>query len=160
MSTIEMSSDLVQAANKLLGDTVPGVKDILCIGISLAKTAEKIPGMKGSEKLDAVLSCLREILAGPIKEKLTTEELQALHTTVDTIIPTAIHLTVEASRAGDFVKKNISKSFLCVPCRNKKTAVVAIPAIPVIPVVEVAPAPAPAPASTETREPEATQTSS
>ena len=108
------------ATNTLLGDTVPGVRDLIKISVSLAKTAEKIPGMKGSEKMDAVLSCLREILNGPIKDKLTAEELQVLSATIDTTIPTVINELIDASRAGIFVKKVLSKKYLCVPCAMGK----------------------------------------
>jgi len=122
-----MSTELMIAANTLLGDTIPGAKDLIKIGVSLAKTAEKIPGMKGVEKMDAVLSCLREILNGPIKDKLSAEEFQVLSTTIDTMIPTIITVMIDASRAGDFVKKAVSKSYLCVPCA-KNTALAPVAA--------------------------------
>ena len=138
-----MSAELIDAANKLLGETVPGVTDILRIGVSLAKTAEKIPGMKGSEKMDAVLVCLREILAGPIKEKLSAEELRILQTTVDTVIPVTITLMIDASRAGEFIKKNIPMGVFCTPCRvtiaKKAVAAVEAPVAPVAPAAPVAP---------------------
>ena len=133
-----MSTELMVAANTLLGDTVPGARDLIKIGVSLAKTAEKIPGMKGAEKMDAVLSCLREILSGPIKAKLTAEEFQVLSTTIDTIVPTVITVMIDASRAGDFVKKTVSKKYRCVPCVIGKNAA-----------LEVVPAPAPAPVASE-----------
>ena len=40
-----MIAELKDAANKLVGETVPGVKEFLIIGLSLAKAAEKIPGL-------------------------------------------------------------------------------------------------------------------
>jgi hypothetical protein len=146
-SSVEMIAELKDAANKLVGETVPGVKEFLIIGLSLAKAVEKIPGLKGNAKMDAVLACLREILAGPIKEKLSAEQLAELHNVVDNVIPTVIMLAIEASRAGDFIKKvgRKTKAFFCVPCFSKK-----VPATEAV----VAPAPAvaePTPAESETR---------
>lgn len=131
-SSLEMIAELRDAANKLVGETVPGVKEFLIIALSLAKAVEKIPGLKGDAKMDAVLACLREILAGPIKEKLSAEELAVLHNAVDNVIPTVIMLAIEASRAGDFIKKveGKAKAFFCVPCFAKKAAPAAeVPAI-------------------------------
>jgi hypothetical protein len=115
-----MTTELTKVATKLMEGTTPGVSDILRIGVSLAKIVETIPGMKGAQKMEAVMTCIREILAGPIKDTLTAEELQALHTAVDTVLPTTITLLIDASRAGDFLKKNVPKGFLCVPCFSAK----------------------------------------
>lgn len=127
-----MAAELMKSANVLLEDTVPGVNDLISIGISLAACAEKLPGLKGREKMDLVLACLREILSGPVKDKLSPEELKVLNTAIDVIIPKTITLMIDASRAGSFAKKVTKKAFLCVPCVVKKTAAAAAPSATVV----------------------------
>ena len=97
---------LMKLALEKLGADTPTAQSLLRIAILLAQDANKLPGLKGKERLELVLSALREMLEVPtVKEKIGPDAEKALKDVIDTVVPETIALVVEASRGGFALKK-------------------------------------------------------
>jgi hypothetical protein len=92
------------------------------IGVALAQDVNRLPGLKGRERLELVQRILREALAAPsVKDRIPADVVAA----IDTIIPEALTLVVSASR-GEFLLKRPSSGCLvgvaAVFCRGVAAA--------------------------------------
>lgn len=97
---------LVKLAVAKLGADTPTAQSLLRLAVVLAQDANKLPGLKGKERLELVLSALRETLAVPtVKEKIGPDAEKILKDVIDNVIPETITLVVEASRGGFSLKK-------------------------------------------------------
>ena len=101
-----MSDALVALALKQIGADTPTAQSLLRLAVTLAQEANRLPGLKGRERLDLVLKALRETLANPvIRERLPAEAQKVLADVIETVVPETISLAVEASRGGFQLKK-------------------------------------------------------
>ena len=101
-----MADVLVALALKQIGADTPTAQSLLRLAVGLAQEANRLPGLKGRERLDLVLKALRETLATPvIRERLTPEAQKVLADVLETVVPETISLAVEASRGGFQLKK-------------------------------------------------------
>jgi hypothetical protein len=95
---------VAQAVAALGGAMSPSVQSLMRIGVALAQDVNRLPGLKGRERLELVQRILREALAAPsVKDRVPAEVISA----IDTIIPEALTLVVSASR-GEFSLKRPS----------------------------------------------------
>jgi hypothetical protein len=107
---------LLQLALKEIGTTVPSSQSVLRVAVKLAEAANRLPNMKGRAKLDLVLKTLRDVLAVPEVAARIPEEARApLTLVVDTIVPDALTLVIEAGR-GQFDLKKPSVGCLARLC--------------------------------------------
>lgn len=105
MATPEIIQSLVTQAATAIG---PDTQSLLRIAVALAQDVNRLPGLKGRERLELVQRVLREALALPVvKERIPAEVLAKLQETITTIIPEALTLVVGASR-GEFSLKRPS----------------------------------------------------
>jgi hypothetical protein len=101
-----MADVLVALALKQIGAEIPTAPALLRLAVTLAQEANRLPGLKGRDRLDLVLKVLRETLATPvIRERLTPEAQKVLADVLETVVPETISLAVEASRGGFQLKK-------------------------------------------------------
>jgi hypothetical protein len=97
-----LSTTLTQLALKELGADAPTTQSILRLSATLAAAVNRWPGLHGSQKAEAVLGALREVLElEAIRDKLSAEERAALRVVVDTVVPETLNLIVAAGR-GEF----------------------------------------------------------
>lgn len=97
---------LLQLAIAKLGADTPTAQSLLRLAVVLAQDANKLPGLKGKERLELVLSALRGMLEVPaVKEKIGADAEKVLKDVIDNVIPETITLVVEASRGGFTLKK-------------------------------------------------------
>jgi hypothetical protein len=97
---------LLQLALKQIGADVPTSQTILRVAVKLAEAANTLPNMNGRAKLDLVLKTLRDVLAVPEVAARVPEEARApLRLVIDTIVPEALTLVIEAGRGGYDLKK-------------------------------------------------------
>jgi hypothetical protein len=95
---------VAQAVAALGGAMPPSVQGLMRVGVALAQDVNRLPGLKGRERLELVQRILREALAAPsVKDRVPAEVVAA----IDTIIPEALTLVVSASR-GEFSLKRPS----------------------------------------------------
>jgi hypothetical protein len=105
MATPEIIQSLITQAATAIG---PDTQSLLRIAVALAQDVNRLPGLKGRERLELVQRVLREALAVPVvKERIPAEALVKLQETITTIIPEALTLVVGASR-GEFSLKRPS----------------------------------------------------
>lgn len=118
----------------------PTPQDILRVAVQLAQEINKIPGLKGRERLEAVVTSLREA----IQARGLPAEIQApLIHVVESIVPEALSMIVDASRgAYDLKRPSIGciASVLALLCRSAASAA---------PVMAPVPAPVPPPVVSE-----------
>jgi hypothetical protein len=124
----------------------PTPQDILRVAVQLAQEINKIPGLKGRERLEAVVSSLREAIQA--RGLPAAIQAQLIHV-VESIVPEALSMIVDASRgAYDLKRPSIGciAEVLSLLCRSAASAapVVAPVLAPVLAPV-VAPSPAPVP---------------
>lgn len=92
------------AITELAGDVT--AQSFLRLAIRLATEINNVADMKGSMKLAQVQGVLRVALAEPVvREKLSGEVLSVCETMIDTVVPEAITLVVQASRGEISLKK-------------------------------------------------------
>ena len=97
---------LVKLALAKLGADTPTAQSILRLAVVLAQDANKLPGLRGKERLELVLSALRRVIEVPtVKEKLGADAEKILKDVIDNVVPETIALVVEASRGGFALKK-------------------------------------------------------
>lgn len=105
-------------------------QSFLRLAVRLATEINKVPQMKGSMKLAQVQGVLRTALAEPVvREKLSGEVLSVCENMIETVVPEAITLVVQASRGEISLKKptvGCVASFCGFLCR---AAVVAAPLV-------------------------------
>lgn len=117
------TQDLIaQAITVFGGIATPSIQNVMKVGVALAQDVNRLPGLKGRERLELVQRILREALAAPtVKERVSVEVLAA----IDTIIPETLTLVVSASR-GEFSLKRPSAGCLAavaaVFCRGVAVA--------------------------------------
>lgn len=118
-----MTTELVaQAIAAFTGSAVPpSVQSVMRVAVALAQDVNRLPGLKGRERLELVQRILREALSSPdVKDRVPADVLDA----VNTIIPETLTLVVGASR-GEFSLKRPSvgcvASFAAVLCRAAAT---------------------------------------
>jgi hypothetical protein len=70
------------------------------LGVQLAQEANRLPGLRGRERLELVLKMLRDLL-----KELPEETRKPLEVIVENVIPETVTLVVEASRGGFDLKK-------------------------------------------------------
>ena len=81
-------------------------QSFLRLAVRLATEINKVADMKGSMKLAQVQGVLRMALAEPVvREKLSGEVLSVCESMIDTVVPEAITLVVQASRGEISLKK-------------------------------------------------------
>lgn len=84
----------------------PTTASVLRVTVKLAEAVNKLPGLKGAERLDLVLKTLREVLALPeVAAKLTPEAKAAIYKVVDEIVPETLTLVIDAGRGRFALKK-------------------------------------------------------
>lgn len=99
MATPEFVQSLITQAATAIG---PDTQSLLRVAVALAQDVNRLPGLKGRERLELVQRVLREALAVPaVKDRIPAEFLSKLQETITTIIPEALTLVVGASR-GEF----------------------------------------------------------
>jgi hypothetical protein len=93
---------LIQQALAAIGADVPTAQSLMRIAVALAQDVNKMPGLKGRERLDLVLKVLREVLATPaVADRIPADVKPVLDNVVAQIIPETLTLVVGASR-GEF----------------------------------------------------------
>lgn len=136
-------NELASRAASLIGADVPTTQTILRIAVTLAQDANRLPGLHGRERLELVLTALRETLRDQaVKKSIPPAALAVLMDVVNTVVPETITLVVSASR-GEFNLKKPSVGCLLGLCAS-----VANVAAPVATASEVRP---PAPTATQTK---------
>lgn len=109
-----MATALAQQTVGALDAYVPTVQNVMQLAVALAQDVNKLPSLKGSERLEIVLEALREILATPaVAGKISGDNKAHIAHTVDTVIPELIALTVSASRGGIALRKPSLAARLC-----------------------------------------------
>ena len=97
---------LVKLALEKLGADTPTAQSLLRLAVVLAQDANKLPGLKGKDRLELVLSALRRVIEVPtVKEKIGPDAEKVLKDVIDNVVPETIALVVEASRGGFALKK-------------------------------------------------------
>lgn len=163
---------LTQQALATLGADAPTAQSLMRLAVALAQDVNRLPGLKGRERLEIVLKILREVLATPaIASRIPTEIKPVLDNVVDQIIPETLTLVVGASR-GEFALQRPSVGCIArlgaLFCRTAAAVVgpgtavggqafaaVAEQAAAVAAVAPPAPASSPATGILEIRQPEA-----
>lgn len=114
---------VAQAVAAFTGTALPpSVQSVMRVAVALAQDVNRLPGLKGRERLELVQHILREALAVPaVKERVPAEVLAA----IDTVIPATLTLVVSASR-GEFSLKRPSvgcfAGVAAVLCRSVASA--------------------------------------
>lgn len=86
--------------------SAPTAQSFLRLAVRLAMEINKEIGLKGSMKLAQVQGVLRMALEEPVvREKLSPELIASLTAMIDTVIPEAITIAVQASRGLISLKK-------------------------------------------------------
>jgi len=117
----------------------PTAQSFIRLAVRLATEINKVADMKGSMKLAQVQGVLRVALAEPVvREKLSGEVLTTLESMIDTVVPEAITLVVQASRGEISLKKPT------VGCMASLCGLFCRAAVAAAPLV-LPPAPAPVP---------------
>jgi len=99
MATPAFIESLVAQAATAIG---PDTQSLLRIAVALAQDVNRLPGLKGRERLELVQRVLREALALPaVKERIPTDALTKLQEAITVIVPETLTLVVSASR-GEF----------------------------------------------------------
>jgi len=99
---------VTQAIAAFGGAVPPSVQSLLRVAVALAQDVNRLPNLKGRERLELVQRILREALMSPsVKDRVPPEVLTA----IDTIIPETLTLVVSASR-GEFSLKRPSAGCL------------------------------------------------
>jgi hypothetical protein len=99
MATPELIQSLVAQAAVALN---PNTQSLMRMAVALAQDVNRLPGLKGRERLELVQRVLREALAVPaVKDRIPTDAMAILQETITTIIPETLTLVVGASR-GEF----------------------------------------------------------
>jgi hypothetical protein len=105
MATPECVQALVTQAAAAVS---PSTQSLMRVAVALAQDINRLPNLKGRERLELVQRVLREALAVPaVKERIPADAMAALQETVTTIIPETLTLVVGASR-GEFSLKRPS----------------------------------------------------
>lgn len=96
---------IAQAIEAFTGSALPpSVQSVMRLAVALAQDVNRLPGLKGRERLELVQHILREALSAPaIKDRVPADVMTA----IDTIIPATLTLVVGASR-GEFSLKRPS----------------------------------------------------
>ena len=111
-----VAEPLLQLALKEIGTAVPSSQAILRVAVKLAEAANRLPNMKGRAKLDLVLKTLRDVLAVPeVAARIPEEARGPLTLVINTIVPEALTLVIEAGR-GQFDLKKPSVGCLARLC--------------------------------------------
>jgi hypothetical protein len=111
-------NELTARAASLFGADVPTAQSILRIAVSLAQDAARLPGLAGRERLELVLTALRETLRDQaVKKSIPPATLSALTEVINTVVPETITLVVSASR-GEFALKKPSVGCLMGLCSS------------------------------------------
>ncbi len=126
-----MADALLQSVIQRFSISQPTVQLLMRVGADLAQQVNRLPGMKGREKLELVQHILREALRFPaVKEKIPADLFSALLSAVEDIIPEAITLIVSAGR-GDFSFKKPSAScisaVIALLCTGSKAMGISLP---------------------------------
>ena len=126
-----MADVLLQNVIQRFSISPPTIQLLMRVGADLAQQVNKLPGMKGREKLELVQHLLREALRLPaVKEKISADVFPTLLSAIDDIIPEAITLIVSAGR-GDFSFKKPSAScvsaVVALLCRGSKAMGISLP---------------------------------
>jgi hypothetical protein len=99
MATPELIQSLIAQA---AGAISPSTQSLMRVAVALAQDVNRLPGLKGRERLELVQRVLREALAVPaVKGRIPAEIVAVLQETITTIIPETLTLVVGASR-GEF----------------------------------------------------------
>lgn len=100
------AESLLQLALKQIGAETPTSQTILRVAVKLAEAANRLPNMAGRAKLDLVLKTLRDVLAVPeVAARIPEDARGPLKTVIDTIVPEALTLVIEAGRGQYDLKK-------------------------------------------------------
>jgi hypothetical protein len=102
MATAATLQPLIQQGLAALGADVPTAQSLMRLAVALAQDVNRMPGLKGRERLEIVIKILREVLATPaIATRIPAEVKPVLDNVVEQIIPETLTLVVGASR-GEF----------------------------------------------------------
>jgi hypothetical protein len=112
----DIAEKFLQLALKQFGADAPTTQSVLRVSVVLAEAANKIKGLTGRAKLDLVLQTLRGVLAMPEMSARIPEEARGpLRVVVDTVVPEALSLIIEAGR-GQYDLKKPSVGCLAMLC--------------------------------------------
>jgi hypothetical protein len=101
----QMEALVAFAAAKVGGDEV-GMTRFLRLAVELAQEANRLPGLKGAQRLELVVGALRKVLELPeVKARVPEGSAAALEAAIETVVPGTIALVIEASRGGFVLKK-------------------------------------------------------
>ena len=107
---------LQQLALKQFGTDAPTTQSVLRVAVVLAEAANKIKGLNGRAKLDLVLKTLRDVLDMPeVAARIPVDARGPLKIVVDTVVPEALSLIIEAGR-GQYDLKKPSVGCLAMLC--------------------------------------------
>jgi hypothetical protein len=107
---------LLQIALRGFGADAPTTQTVLRVAVILAENVNKMPGLGGRAKLDLVLKTLRDVLAVPqVAERVPDDARIVLRNLIDTVVPDALSLVIEAGR-GQFDLKKPSVGCLAKLC--------------------------------------------
>jgi hypothetical protein len=105
MATPEFVHALVAQAAAAVS---PSTQSLMRVAVALAQDVNRLPNLKGRERLELVQRVLREALAVPtVKDRIPADVMSVLQETITTIIPETLTLVVGASR-GEFSLKRPS----------------------------------------------------
>lgn len=110
------AGDLLQVALRGFGADVPTTQSMLRVAVILAESVNKMPGLNGRAKMDLVLKTLRDVLAVPqVAARIPDDARIILRNLIDTVVPDALSLVIEAGR-GQFDLKKPSVGCLAKLC--------------------------------------------
>jgi hypothetical protein len=159
---------LLQIALKQFGADAPTTHSILRVSVVLAEAVNKNKDLSGHAKMDLVVQTLRDVLVMPeVATRIPEEARGPLKVVVDTVVPEALSLIIEAGRgqydlkkpsvgclaklcgltcrrAGARVGGGVGAALTAVAAKVEEVGDVAPPVVAVV-IAEEKPAPAPVP---------------
>jgi hypothetical protein len=97
---------LLEIALKQFGADAPTTQSVLRVSVILAEAVNKNKDLTGRAKMDLVLQTLRDVLAVPeVAARIPEDARGPLRVVVDTVVPEALSLIIEAGRGQYDLKK-------------------------------------------------------